>query len=80
LEAAGLTIINAKEWTGAITFTNVDAIVYYLKAIPWLVPGFSVATHLNHLLKLQSKLDEGQSLTFILKKYWLEAHKLNAGH
>ncbi len=80
LEAAGLTIINAKEWTGKVAFTEVGAIVYYLKAVPWLVPGFSVATHLNYLLKLQSKLDEGQPLTFISKKYWLEARKLNASH
>ena len=52
LKAAGLTIIDTQEFSGHLTFTDVGAIVYYLKAVPWLVPGFSVETHAQHLLKL----------------------------
>lgn len=75
LEAAGLTIVVAEEWSGKLCFTDVGAIVYYLKAVPWLVPGFSVERHLEYLLKLQRKLEDGEELAFEARKYLIEAHK-----
>jgi hypothetical protein len=75
LEAARLRIIETQEWSGQISFTDVGAIVYYLKAVPWLVPGFSVETHLQHLLALQRRLDSDAGLTFVARKYLIEAHK-----
>ncbi len=77
LEAAGLVIDNAKEWSGDLSFTDVGAIVYYLKAVPWLVEGFSVETHLDTLCKLQRRLEEGDPLTFEARKYLIEARKLS---
>ncbi|MBN1428697.1 MAG: class I SAM-dependent methyltransferase [Anaerolineae bacterium] len=75
LEAAGLTIVNTQEWSGRLSFTDVGAIVYYLKAVAWLVPGFSVKTHQEHLLALQRQLDDGEELAFVAKKYLIEASK-----
>lgn len=75
LEAAGLTIANTQEWSGRLAFTDVGAIVYYLKAVSWLVPGFSVETHKEHLLALQSRLDDGEGLAFVARKYLIEASK-----
>jgi len=76
LKAAGLIMVTVKEWSGRLTFTDVGAIVYYLKAVPWLVPEFSVETHLNNLLKLQSRLEDGEELAFEAKKYLIEARKI----
>lgn len=75
LQAAGLTIVHSEEWTGSLAFTDVAAIVYYLKAVPWLVPGFSVTTHLDSLLALQGRLEQAQRLSFVARKYLIEAHK-----
>lgn len=75
LEAAGLTIVEAREWSGTYSFTDVGAIVYYLKAVPWLVPGFSVATHSDHLLALQRGLEAGHALEFSDRRYIIEAIK-----
>ncbi|MCL4507528.1 MAG: class I SAM-dependent methyltransferase [Chloroflexi bacterium] len=75
LKAAGLTIANTQEWLGQLSFTDVGAIVYYLKAVPWLVPGFSVETHSKHLLTLQRRLESGDGLAFAARKYLIEAHK-----
>lgn len=75
LQSAGLRIVDTREWSGELAFADVGAIVYYLKAVPWLVPGFSVETHLNNLLKLQSKLEGGERLSFAAKKYLIEAQK-----
>ena len=75
LKDAGLMIITAEDWSGAFTFSDVGAIVYYLKAVPWLVPGFSVATHLDGLLTLQARLEKEGELRFAAKKFLIEAQK-----
>lgn len=78
LKSAGFEIINSQEWTGKLTFTDVGAVVYYLKAVPWLVPNFSLENHLKYLLNLQSKIENKESLSFIAKKYLIEASKVKA--
>jgi len=75
LQAAGLTIVDAKEWRGKLAFTDIGAIVYYLKAVPWLVPGFSVERYLGSLLQLQDRLNAGEELAFSARKYLIEATK-----
>ncbi|MXY72660.1 MAG: class I SAM-dependent methyltransferase [Dehalococcoidia bacterium] len=75
LEAAGLTIQNIEEWEGRLTFTDVGAIVYYLKATPWEVPGFTVKTHLPYLLALQRRVDAGEDLAFHAALYLIEAKR-----
>lgn len=78
LRAAGLEIVNHQDWSGELTFTDVGAIVYYLKAVPWLVPGFSVESNLKHFLNLQNRLENKVSLTFTARKYLIEARKSTA--
>ena len=75
LEAAGLEVVRAEEWWGKLAFADVGAIVYYLKAVPWLVPGFSVDVHLDRLLELQGRLESGEGLVFGVGKYLIEARK-----
>ncbi len=73
LQAAGLTIVDLQEWQGGLRFTDVGAIVYYLKATPWTVPGFSVATHARYLFALQERLEAGEELRFVWWLYLIEA-------
>ena len=73
LEDAGLTLSQAEQWSGRLQFTDVGAIVYYLRAVPWLVPGFSVDTHVDALFKLQARLDRGEPLVFLIRKFFIEA-------
>ena len=75
LEAAGLTVVTLEEWEGRLVFSDVGAIVYYLKATPWEVPGFSVKTHLRYLLALQERVEAGGDLAFYAAKYLIEATK-----
>jgi len=76
LKAAGLTIVDTREFSGQLSFTDVGAIVYYLKAVPWLVPGFSVERYSEHLLALQRRLESGEGLAFVAKKYLIEADRV----
>jgi SAM-dependent methyltransferase len=75
LEAAGLAIVDVQDWQGDLRFTDVGAIVYYLKAIPWEVPDFTVTKYQDALFSLQARLDSGESLIFEARTYLIEAHK-----
>ena len=75
LEAAGLTIDRVEECSSHVKFADVGAIVYYLRAAPWLVPDFSVDSHLHHLRALQARLEQGEELAFVTKSYLIEASK-----
>lgn len=75
LRDAGMDIVDLHDWRGHLRFADVGAIVYYLKALPWLVPYFSVDTHLSHLQALQARLDRGEELIFESRTYLIEAHK-----
>lgn len=75
LKTAGLSIVDSREWQGQLAFTDVGAIVYYLKAVPWLVEGFSVESHLKYLLRLQERLEREAQLIFTARKYLIEARK-----
>jgi len=76
LRAAGLEVSDVRDWHGRFAFKDVGAVVYYLKAVPWLVPGFSVTTHLDRVRHLQSKLDAGVELAFTTRSYLIEAKRL----
>ncbi len=42
LEDAGFEIVRTDEADATVRFFDVGALVYYLRAIPWIVPGFDV--------------------------------------
>ena len=76
LEAAALSIETAEEWLGKLTFHDVGAVVYYLRAVPWLVEGFSVDTHTSDLIRLQGRLEDEGELVFEARKMLIEARKV----
>ena len=75
VDQTNLIVDLAQEWTGTSTFTDVGAIVYYLKAVPWSVQDFSVERHLIYLQNLQRRLDREGSLVFTQKRLLLKVRK-----
>ena len=75
LKKAGFKIKVAKKWKGKKTFKDVGAIVYYLKAIPWIVKNFSVKKYLSILKKLQKKLERKKELKFDTARFMILAKK-----
>lgn len=69
LGRAGFNIERADQWEGKIIFKDVGALVYYLKAIPWIVSDFSVDRYLTELKSLQKHIDGGEDLQFSNKRY-----------
>ena len=75
LKRKGFTIKDAREWKGKTEFKDVKTIIYFLKAVPWIVPGFSVHKNLRHLKKLQNMLDDEKRLIFTQHRYLIIAQK-----
>ncbi|HYV21209.1 MAG TPA: class I SAM-dependent methyltransferase [Candidatus Bathyarchaeia archaeon] len=75
LVQAGLNIELARSWWGSISFLDVAALVYYLKAIPWEVPDFSVGRFKTELFGLQRRLDETGALRFDEGLFAIRARK-----
>lgn len=71
----GFQIERAQEWRGKARFLDVGAVVYFLKAIPWIVDGFSVASHLKYLEKLQETLESEGTLEFTYSRFLIAAKK-----
>lgn len=75
LQKAGFKIIQARQWKGKYVFKDVGALVYFLKAIPWCVEGFSVKKHLKYLEELQKRIERGKELVFLQTRYLFIAKK-----
>ena len=74
-EAVGCEIRRAETWHGPVTFADVGALVYFLKAIPWVVEGFDLATHRDVLDGLHRDLQLGRPLRFTYSRFLIEAVK-----
>ena len=75
LVRAGLDIELARSSWGTISFLDVGALVYYLRAIPWEVPDFSVDRFRSELLGLQRRLEETGALRFDEGRFVIRARK-----
>lgn len=71
----GFKIKRVEDWSGYTEFLDVGALVYFLRAIPWAVPGFTVESHIVYLQRLQERLDNGDKLCFSIGRFFLNLEK-----
>ncbi|MGA7476785.1 MAG: SAM-dependent methyltransferase, partial [Thermoplasmata archaeon] len=57
IAGAGLAIDCTKEATYADEFLDIGALVFYLRMIPWEVPGFSVDRHRLPLWEIYEEIE-----------------------
>jgi SAM-dependent methyltransferase len=70
LSTAGLTVDEADEGYATTIFSDIGALAWYLRSVPWAVPGFSISAYRQALLKLH-----GNPIRVASKRFWLRAHK-----
>ncbi len=58
LKAIGFEILERQENISYTRIFDVGAIVYYLKAVPWELAGFSVEKYYDELMEIQSIINE----------------------
>lgn len=54
---------------------DVGALAWNLKAIPWMVPGFSIDTHRARLREIQARIDRDGPITVRQRRFWIRAQK-----
>ena len=57
------------------TFTDIGAVLYYLKAIPWQVPGFSLETHEEKLVQLHNIIERQGQFVATAHRFLIIAQK-----
>ena len=75
LEQAGFQILEQREAFPLTRYYDVGAIVYYLKAISWQIPDFSVEKYLDKLFEMQQHIQEKGAIDTHLHQFFIVAQK-----
>ena len=75
IESAGMKVLQKKEEKMASKFLDIGAVVYYLKAIPWEVPGFDTRTYSQQLFELHRRIVETGSFDVTTTRFYAKALK-----
>ena len=75
LEQAGFRIVDRREAFPETVFRDIGAVVYYLRAVPWEVPGFAVARYRERLADLHHRIEGEGGLRIRGHLFYIEALK-----
>lgn len=76
LEAAGWQIVEQREDHPITRFYDVGAIVYYLKAVPWQIPDFSVEKYFDKLEEIHKNISTEGYLDVHMHRFLIVNQKL----
>ncbi len=75
LEAAGFHILEQCEKFPIVRYADVGAVVYYLKAVPWEVPDFSLDRYFDRLLAMHALIEAEGHLDVGFHQFFIIARK-----
>jgi ubiquinone/menaquinone biosynthesis C-methylase UbiE len=73
LQDAGWQIIEQQEEMFPTRYYDVGAIVYYLKAIPWEIPDFSVEKYFDKLLEIKTLIERDGFVEVLFHQFFIVA-------
>ncbi|RAG84092.1 SAM-dependent methyltransferase [Streptacidiphilus pinicola] len=73
--AAGLDIVDLRTARLRMEFTDIGAVVYFLRKVLWTVPDFSVTTHLDRLRELDAQIRRDGLFLAHSTRHLIEARK-----
>ena len=76
LEAAGFRIIEQREAFHSTRFSDVGAIVYYLKAVPWEIQDFSVDRYFDKLVEIHVLIQADGYIEVPFHQFFVQARKV----
>ncbi len=72
----GFNIIQHKEDITKTRFYDIGAICYYLKAIPWQIPNFSIQKYQNELINIHNFIEKEGYIDITCHRFLIIAQKL----
>jgi len=73
LDEAGLQIVDGREERPDTVFSDIGALIYYLRAVPWQVPDFTVERYRDRLAPLHERMVAEGGLRVQGHLFYLEA-------
>ncbi|MFC8932003.1 methyltransferase domain-containing protein [Rhodococcus sp. NPDC057135] len=73
--AAGLTIVDLRFERLRMEFFDIGAVVYFLRKVIWMVPGFTVALYRDRLRELDTQIRRDGSFVAYSSRFLIEARK-----
>lgn len=74
-EAAGLEVVDLRTARLRIEFLDIGAVVYFLRKVIWMVPGFTVAEYRQKLRALHERITEEGPFVAHSSRFLIEARK-----
>ena len=75
LYEADFKVIQAEKAALKSTFMDIGAVLYYLKAIPWQIPGFNLKTDANRLVQLHNIIERQGKFVATAHRFLIIAQK-----
>lgn len=75
LRDAGFRVVMEEEALIQTKFNDIGAVVYYLKAIPWQIPGFTVESYRDRLYSLHNRIVAGGPLVTHSHRFLIQCIK-----
>lgn len=69
------TLVDAQEAYPKTTYRDIGAVVYHLKAIPWMVPDFDVKTHHTQLVLMHEHMCKYGGFTVTGHRFFIHIRK-----
>jgi len=73
---AGLEVVDLLEETLRTVFYDVGAVVYFLRKVPWTVPGFSVDAYRSQLAAMHEQIEREGRFVAHSRRFLIEAKKV----
>jgi SAM-dependent methyltransferase len=74
-KAAGLVVRDLREERLRTVFNDVGAVVYFLRLVIWIVPGFTVEGYYDRLLALHERIQRSGPFVTYASRFLIEARK-----
>ncbi|MFF2327891.1 MULTISPECIES: class I SAM-dependent methyltransferase [unclassified Streptomyces] len=74
-EAAGLEVVDLRAETLRTEFFDIGAVVYFLRKVIWMVPGFTVAEYRPQLVALHRRIESEGPFVAHTTRFLIEARR-----
>jgi SAM-dependent methyltransferase len=78
-QEAGLEVTDLREFRGRMQFGDIAAVVYFLRKVIWIVPGFTVDGYPGRLRALHDQIEASGPFAATSVRFLIEARKPAAG-
>lgn len=73
---AGLEVVDLRQETLRTVFYDVGAVVYFLRRVPWTVPGFSVDAYRTQLVEMHDRIEREGAFVAHSRRFLIEAKRV----